>query len=157
MRYKMQKIFFKNQNTNNQNMNINFKGRAVNMDAIPQMKNKITDTLAKLVERAEKEVPEYGSFNPVQETFKNPDKTLYAGDITFKIAQPSSEAKPDNRKARYFEVIVYTPSGVSNSSEMMVLGTKKEVLDALRKDDLIDKLEQCVNQSAEKLKSGNYA
>lgn len=151
----MQKINIQNKKIN---FNTNFKGKIVqNNDLIVPLGKNIKNTISELFKRSEREVPEYGIFTPVQESFINSDKSIYAGTITFKIAPSTIKSQPDYQKLRYLQAIVNTPSEVSNSSGMIELGTKENILETLKKDELIEKLQQFITESAEKLKDNNYS
>lgn len=108
------------------------KGKDVkNMDEL--IKKMITD----LLNRAEREVPEYGEFKVVWEEFKNPDKNLNATDFLIKITKPPKELK-GTEKERYLEVAALRRGTPYGAESVIGFGTKEDILNKLKEENLCD-------------------
>ena len=98
--------------------------------------SKIVD---KLYARAEREVPEYGSFKLVYEDFKNPDKNMQATDFMLKISKPKDL---QDEKARALEAVAYDLPSQYIVERVLAVGNKKEILSALKNPKLKTELPQ---------------
>jgi len=100
--------------------------------------NPLDISLEKMVmslrKRCEREISEYGDFAPVVERYINKDSSIYAGNIYLKCYQPPKIIE-NYQKKRYLELVIETPSGVSNSSVALKGGSKKDILETLKNED----------------------
>jgi len=125
--------------------NVSFSGKTTKIVSLPE---KIASSFKKLHDRAEREVTEYDYFKQVQENFKNPDKSLYVGDISLKISQPPKELGANYKTHRHLEATVYSPTKGQNVSRPLASGTKKEILEKLKEKTLHTELEDFIKESS---------
>lgn len=109
---------------------------------------KIQKMVKNLLARAEREVPEYGDFKSVYEEFPNTDKSITATDFMLKINKPLTKG---SEKMRNLVAVAYDIPHPYKTEQTIVHGTKKEVLDALKSEDLPSKLEKIYKELADHL------
>ena len=109
---------------------------------------KIQKMVKNLLARAEREVPEYGDFKSVYEEFPNTDKSITATDFMLKINKPLTKG---SEKMRNLVAVAYDMPHPYKTEQTIVHGTKKEVLDALKSEDLPSKLEKIYKELADHL------
>ena len=105
-------------------------------------KEQVMQTVEKVIERIEREVPERGDFGRVMEFFPNldplsADEVKMYGLAVFKMPD---DVQPDS-KQRYIEASAYEPSGSFKASLIVGSGHKDVILARLRDPEFIDKLE----------------
>ena len=112
---------------------------------VDTLEEKITESLANLIKRAEYEVPEYGRlFKPVEEEFKNPNISSIADTIKFSIKPSTAKT---NQKARILKMEIFSPNGNSITpifeceAENKPFG-KKELLDLLKDKDFAKRVKE---------------
>lgn len=95
--------------------------------------------LQKLIERAEREVPEYGDFAPVYENFKNTNPNLNVDRYQLRIfKKPKSEVADETK--RYIEAEVYTKAGTYKATVLLGTGKKEDIIKQLRSEGFVDEL-----------------
>ncbi len=112
------------------------------------LEEKIQKTVKNLLARAEREVPEYGDFKSVYEEFPNTDKSITATDFMLKINKPLTKG---SEKMRNLIAVAYDIPHPYKTEQTLTHGTKQEILDALRSNDLPKKLEKIYKELAEHL------
>ena len=112
-----------------------------NANSSDKLQEQVLATINKLVRRIEKEVPESGSFRPLQEDFTDPNLGLPIGKVSFQIAPTASEKVECSSATRFFKVSIFTPSGVSKASKILLDGTKNEIVDSLKKADTMKRIQ----------------
>ena len=95
--------------------------------------------LNNLINRAEREVPEYGDFAPVYENFKNTNPELDIDRYQLKIYKAPKAYEPDETK-RYLEAEVYNKAGTYKANIMLGSGKKDEIMKQIKSEDFVDKL-----------------
>lgn len=123
--------------------------RINNMKKVEQnLESNIENMVKKLFARAEREVPEYGSFKLVYEEFKNTDKNLNATDFMLKISKPQGA---ENEKLRFLEAVAYDLPKPYISERLIASGNKEDILKALKNDNLKTELAEVFKNLAKKL------
>lgn len=92
----------------------------------------IEQLIAKIVRRTETDVPDYGDFMPVSETFVNPyvcDRRI-VGRYGLEIIKMPYDVEPEPKK-RFLRANAYEPSGQYKSGMIVKSGTKDEILETL--------------------------
>ena len=98
--------------------------------------------LEKLAMRAEREVPEYGSFASVTERFANKDNSYLAREVILRVRSLPMELKettPDYNTARWLEAVVVGPYG-EEAASIIKRGTKEEIMKTLSSAELNKKV-----------------
>ena len=90
----------------------------------------VEDMVSSLLQRAEREVCEYGDFAQVYESMLNPDKSQSATDFVLNIKHPK-DSEPDYR---VIDAIAYKFPSDYKYSHTLAYGNKAEILKALRSD-----------------------
>ena len=93
--------------------------------------------ILRIAKRAESEVPENGDFVPVLEMFVNPsveDKHI-VGQYGLEIFKMPNDVEPDPAK-RFLRANAYEPSAQYKAGMVITSGTKAEILDWLRTEDI---------------------
>ena len=136
--------------------NISFKGKNIISNDNALFKT-IEKSIKSLYTRSEREVAEYDYFKPVQVPFKNPDETLYVGEVKLKIAQvPRDAANEKYKTQRSLEAVVYSPTKGQNVSRLISQGTKKEILAKLTDGKLVNEVEKFIKDSSTMLIEDSY-
>jgi hypothetical protein len=118
------------------------------------MDETISQSMQKLIARAEREVPEYGNFKTVSEKFQNTDKSIIIGDVELNILSSDDKEEPCSR---YFETKVFTKSGHSNSSVLLMYGeNKKEFLKKLSAPELLEEIKETIIKQSQSLEDNDY-
>lgn len=109
-----------------------------------KLEDKLSEILKTLTVRAEREVCEYGSFKTVKESIKNTDANSLVQDLTLQITTLPHVLKsetPNFEKLRYLELV---GTGSKGQSESVILkrGTKKEIMEALKDKNLLERLQK---------------
>lgn len=122
-----------------------------NMKKLEQNLESYTDKMVeKLFARAEREVPEYGSFKLVYEEFKNPDKNLKATDFMLKISKPENAP---NEKFRFLEAVAYDLPKPYIAQRVLASGDKAEILNALKDSNFKKELPQILKNLSGELEN----
>lgn len=138
-------------------LNVSFNGKKVNNEKVSNnLSEKIFKSIQKLHSSAEREITEYDYFRPVQTCFKNSDKSLYVGEVTLKISQPSGMNSPKCKKQRYLEATAYSPTKGQNVSKVIFQGDKKEILQKLKDKQLATEVEEFIKESSGMLIEDSY-
>ena len=95
--------------------------------------------LKELITRAEREVPEYGDFAPVYESFKNNNSKLDVDRYQLRIFKMPKDLVPDETK-RYLEAEVFTKAGTYSATMILGSGSKEDILKQLKTEEFTDKL-----------------
>ncbi len=88
----------------------------------------VNSSIDELIQRAEREVPEYGIFSPVNIALKNEDPEVYAKN--FKIGVETSAV--DKNAKRKVVINADYPNSYRTASGTIFSGTKEEVLKFLK-------------------------
>jgi hypothetical protein len=138
-----------NNSVNNNIYNISGKN---GMDKEPKsFQDQVDMLLQKISTRAEREVPEYGDFAPVNEDFPNLDKNTQVSKYGLSIYKMPKNVVPDEKK-RYVEASAYPLAGDYRSRMVVGSGNKEEVLKLLNSKDFAEKLNSCYADLVEALK-----
>lgn len=131
-------------NYNEVNMKINkiqeisTKGIQRMQQKIEPFEEKVQNLVNRLLERAEREVPEYGDFRTVFETLKSENKNMRATDYALKICKPNLK---NAEKLRGLEAVAYDAKSGYKSEVVLAQGSKADILNSLRQQDLPKQLE----------------
>ena len=106
-----------------------------------KMDELIKNTVDNLLKRAEREVPEYGSFRNVSEKFKNTDKNLVADEFKLEIFQPPKGVE-NYEKKRALKFSASKPNCDSTMEILIESGSKEDILAKLRDGSLINELKR---------------
>ncbi len=92
--------------------------------------------IARMLERVEKEVPEFGDFCPVLEFFGNMDEEMQhiVGKYGLKLYKMPKDIVADP-KQRYLEAAAYEPGGCYKADMVVGSGTKEEIIALLKSAD----------------------
>ena len=101
--------------------------------------------LEALINRAEREVPEYGDFAPVYESFKNTNPKLDIDRYQLKVFKMPKAQVPDETK-RYLEAEVFTKAGTYKANILLGFGNKDEIMKQLKSKDFVDNLNNAYAQ-----------
>lgn len=100
-----------------------------------------------MLERCEREIPEYGNFSPVKEHVKNNDKKIYVGNMT--LSCTPSEDDPTKRYLTYTQM---NPQNGKGLTCLIGVGTKKDIISILQDENFInDRTDDC-NRMIDKMK-----
>ena len=97
------------------------------------------EMLDKVTKRAELEVPEYGSFAPVYEYFKNNNPELPIDRYQLKVLKMPKDVVEDE-KQRYIEAAVFTPASDYKANILVGSGYKDDIIKQLKSDEFPEKL-----------------
>ena len=113
--------------------------------------NAVADVLDKFMRGYDRRVPEHGQFPAGYEA-----PFRYRGHIVvFKVGGFLSE--PEFYDRRYFEVLVKTPSGNSNSKAWLFRGAKGELQTLLTAPDAAQKIRTHIDQAIDTLQDKQYS
>ncbi len=121
----------------------------VNFEGTPHLNNKINQIplnklekilpaekidlmLKKIKARAEFEMTDTGTFQPINEVFKNTKPVIELGDISLSI---KSVSNLNNCKERILEVVVSTKSGQYTIEQPLIQGNREEIINYLKNKD----------------------
>lgn len=141
-------------NNQNQNLNINFRG-SEKMSSLPEPKflvEEITELRDTIRCRCEREMPEYGDFAPIVESFDNKDKSIHAGNIQLKCAKAPNNIE-NHHKKRYVQVILHDPNNVNYAESILVTGDKYDVMAEISRDKFIENLKLKITELSDILKN----
>ena len=110
---------------------------------VTTMKQHIEKMIKDVYARAEREVPEYGDFKMVYEEFKNPDKNLCATDFMLKVVKPNLKGY---EKVRNLELVAYKLPLPYKADRIIATGSKEEILEKLKSNELQSEIEQAVKE-----------
>ena len=130
--------------------NVTFKGIQKMEDNVKSFDRSIEESIKMLLERAEREVPEYGEFSPVYEQLKNTDKSLCATDFVLKITKPPKNIE-NHEKIRNLEVSAYRLPYQYRAERIVTTGDKDAILKALSSKDLSVKVKSALVSLSESL------
>lgn len=107
---------------------------------IVTFQNQLDEALAKLLNRAITELPDFGDFLPIREIFPNLDAETqkYVSSYGLQIYKMPANVVPDPKK-RYIEAKAYMPGGYA-ASMVVGSGPKDEILELLSSKDFALKL-----------------
>ncbi len=97
------------------------------------------NTLKKLHDRAQREVPEYGDFKIIDEKFVNPDKNLKVTDFEIKIVNPPKNIE-DQEILRGIYITAYNSPSPYKAERLIAAGTKKEILEKLQSKEFLNEI-----------------
>lgn len=124
------------------NKNFNIKNVSFgNSPKIPEnsYENTIGILRDNMLERCEREIPEYGDFAPIKENLKNNNEKIYAGNIML-TCTPSK----DNPTKRYLTYSQMNPQNGKGLTCLIGAGNKDEILAMLQDENFInDRKEDC--------------
>ena len=116
--------------------------------------NTLKKTIERLYARAEREIPEYGSFSLVSENVEAGELVSdKIGNLVF-VIRPNEDKK--YTKERIMEIKVATPSKKSSASMIISLGSKEQIMKKLKKETLCEDVQKFINTCAEKFEENNY-
>jgi len=126
---------------NNMNAQNKINPTILSSSEVPVMKDLVNKYFMQLRLRAEREVPEYGDFANVYERFENPDRSLCASDFVLRIVKPPKTVD-GNEKIRNLELVAYRLPSPYKASTILATGTKEELLNKFKEDDICEKIEE---------------
>lgn len=121
----------------------------VNFEGTPHLNNKINQIplnklekilpadkidlmLKKIKARAEFEMTDTGTFQPINEIFKNTKPVIELGNISLSI---KSVSNLNNCKERILEAVVSTKSGQYTIEQPLIQGNREEIINYLKNKD----------------------
>src|SRR5574344_380160 len=107
----------------------------------------LTDLLTKMKKRAEYEISDTHFYREIDESLLNKNKTLHYKSIALTVSQDTQ-----NKALHMLELSLLHPSMVKEIKRPIVAGTKKEILDFLKKKNFLNNLQTDINEMSEKLK-----
>ena len=115
-------------NIQNYNVNRTFGAKKMEEKQPKNFQEQVDMTVAKLAERSEREVPEYGDFAPVIEFFDNLDEASKntVGKYGIMVLKLPKNVRPDP-KQRYIEASAYEPTGNYKSKMYVGSGYKEDI------------------------------
>ena len=130
-----------NNNIQNYNVNKTFGANKMENKEPKNFQEQLDMAVAKLIERSEREVPEYGDFAVVSEMFDNRDpKTAnIAGKFAVAVKKMPKDVEPDP-KQRFIEAAAYEPTGNYKSSRFVGEGYKDHILELLKDPKFVEEL-----------------
>lgn len=96
-------------------------------EEIEHTKEELDRITARLLKKARK-MPERGTFSPISEAFIYKGRELYVGKVVISIEPSLLKTRPMKRN---INLIVTSPSGLSNISQVIITGQKKDIIAAL--------------------------
>lgn len=117
---------------------------------------KLKEIIGELYKRAERGVSEYGHFEPVQVKFQNPDKSIFAGQVTLKIEKATDLTNPNHMSRRYLHISVASPKSATSFSEILKKGNKMELLEMLQSGKFAEDAEIYIRKVASELKDESF-
>jgi len=125
------------------NTGVNFKGNLFKLNEVKKMDNILKESLSEALNALNKNIegkfPEYGNFNVVYESFKNPEKQSVVTDYMLKITKPSKDVK-GHEKIRDFYLTAYKLPSPYIAERLLASGNKSEIIAEIRKPDMLEKL-----------------
>ena len=137
---------------------INFNNNKVNFRGVQKMENKdnteelsmyIKVALSELKNR-DREIPDYGDFSPVEESFENPDKNLPATDFAIKIVKPPKNIE-NHEKLRDIYLIAKKHPLPYQAQRLMAVGEKADILKKLDSEELYNDILEATESLANDL------
>lgn len=106
-----------------------------------------------LINRLEREVPEYGDFAPVTEKYTSKSPRLKIGDI---IVKCSNVKDSETKKDRSLDITVFDRHNPDEfCTHNIATGTKKEILEAVNQSGFFETCKSISLQFDEQLKGNN--
>lgn len=139
-------------NNNLKQSNITFNSKK--SEENNSMEDTIQSAINKLVQRGQREMPEYGDFAPIIEKFTNTDDNLKIGEPSIKIVYANYNK---DKTLKRLELDIPSKSGLSKANIAMELADKKDILDVLSDENLKNRIEKNMQKVANEFKDGNYA
>ncbi|MBP3820823.1 hypothetical protein J6G99_04165 [bacterium] len=121
--------------------NTNFCGIKPKSVEVKNMEEFLKKIIENILIRAEREVPEYGNFKLVTEKFKNFDKNLDVDEFWLEIGQPPKGTENYETK-RFLKFVASKPNSDTSAEILIGSGSKKEILETLKKEGLTGKLKE---------------
>ncbi len=104
---------------------------------------RITTALKTLHQQVDMEVPEYGDFSPLVTYFEVTDAYPEIGKVELILGHFENSSLPfDKQNQRSLKFYAETPSGKSNSSQYVHLGTKHEVKNLITQRKTLDTIRE---------------
>ena len=137
-------------NINNQNRinKLNFNGITPKKIETKCIDEFIKEMVDKLLQRAKREVPEYGPFKTVYEAFENIDKDLFASDFMLKIVPNKIKG---HEKERYLEVVAYKLPLRDIVEIPIEQGDKNKILEKLNNKNIYQEIKEKFITASENL------
>lgn len=129
---------------------INYQGIKPVKGEGKSMEQSLKKMVNQILVRAEREVPEYGDFAPVYEEIKNISQSLCPTDYVLKISKLPKEIK-NNETTRVLELVAYKLPAPYKASRAIAYGTKEEILNQLKSEEIFTKVEQTAKDLSEDL------
>ena len=101
--------------------------------------DQVDEMTARLAERAEREVPEYGRFAPVMEFTPNYGDIKVVGKYGLQVYKLPEDIDPDP-KQRHIKAAAYMPAGDYKASMAVAKGHKEEIIRILKDPEFAKKL-----------------
>ena len=117
---------------------VNFKGLNKMKNVEPVFEEQIKTLIQKILERSEREVPEYGDFKMVYEILPNIKKELSATDFVLRIERPA-ESEPT---LRTLDAVAYKVPLIKRYERTLASGTKDDILKAMNDEGFADKVKE---------------
>lgn len=138
-----------NSNFNQHNISFNRKKNK----EIKSMDSEIQTAINKLLQRAEREMPEYGDFAPISEKFENRNENLNIGEPSIKIVYANFSK---DKTLKRLELEIPSKTGKSSANVAMELADKKAILKALSDKNLANRINDNIQNASSALEDGNY-
>ena len=130
-----------NQNKINNSSFGNFKPNPAEVKEAEKMENLIKEAINNLLLRAEREVPEYGSFSKVSEKFKNIDESLITDKYVLEIVMPPKDVE-NYQKKRALKILATKPNCDSSVEMILAIGSKEDILAKLKDSGLVELIKE---------------
>ncbi|GEM_PF-1598049 len=139
-------------NITNSRINNTHGVNKMNDDKELSFQDRVDEMIAKVFDRTEREVPEYGAFSDVAEYMPNldPETKTLAGKYGLRIYKMPKSVVEDP-KQRYIEAAAYRPAGDYKADVIVGSGHKDEILKILNSDEFPEKLNRTYGELLETL------
>lgn len=129
----------------------NLKINGLRGEKTTDIKKCLENTIKKIYDRAEREVPEYGDFAAISEKFSNPDKSLNATDFEIKLFKTPKNIE-DHQILRDIVINAYNNPSPYAAQKLVAVGTKSEILEKLKSKEFLADVIDAVKSLSNNLK-----
>lgn len=117
---------------------------------VKTMEQSLKEMIKNVLARAEREVPEYGDFAPVYENIKNHNKNLCPSEFQLKI-ESIPKGIENAEITRVLKLVAGKDGSSYSSSRSIAYGTKSEILDLLKSQEILSKIKNAAVKLSEDL------
>lgn len=134
---------------------INFNKKSnIKFDGVPKKDMNIEEllkkSLKKIHSRAEREVPEFGDFKTVEETFENSDKSISATNYSITITKTPKNIE-NNEKLRDVVITAYSNPSVYKAQRLIAVGEKEDILKKLTSKEFLQEIKEAAQSLSKSL------